>query len=40
VRERLRSRIVVQVDGGFRTGRDVVIGALLGPMNSALPPRR
>jgi glutamate synthase (NADPH/NADH) large chain len=29
VRERLRSRIV-QVDGGFRTGRDVVIGALLG----------
>jgi glutamate synthase (NADPH/NADH) large chain len=30
VRERLRSRIVVQADGGFRTGRDVVIGALLG----------
>ncbi len=30
VRERLRSRIVVQVDGGFRTGRDVVIGAMLG----------
>jgi len=30
VRERLRSRIVVQVDGGFRTGRDVVIGALQG----------
>ena len=30
VRERLRSRIAVQVDGGFRTGRDVVIGALLG----------
>jgi glutamate synthase (NADPH) large chain len=30
VRQRLRSRIVVQVDGGFRTGRDVVIGALLG----------
>src|SRR6195256_1739377 len=30
VRERLRSRIVVQVDGGFRTGRDGVIGALLG----------
>ena len=26
----LRSRIVVQVDGGFRTGRDVAIGALLG----------
>jgi len=30
VREQLRSRIVVQADGGFRTGRDVVIGALLG----------
>ncbi len=30
VRERLRSRIVVQVDGGIRTGRDVVIGAMLG----------
>ena len=30
VRERLRSRIAVQADGGFRTGRDVVIGALLG----------
>jgi len=26
----LRSRIIVQVDGGIRTGRDVVIGALLG----------
>ncbi|TAK47640.1 MAG: glutamate synthase large subunit [Xanthobacteraceae bacterium] len=30
VRNRLRSRIMVQVDGGLRTGRDVVIGALLG----------
>src|SRR6266478_2652971 len=30
VRERLRSRIAVQVDGGIRTGRDVVVGALLG----------
>ena len=30
VRNRLRSRIAVQVDGGLRTGRDVVIGALLG----------
>ncbi len=30
VMNRLRSRIVVQVDGGLRTGRDVVIGALLG----------
>ena len=26
----LRSRIAVQVDGGMRTGRDVIIGALLG----------
>ena len=26
----LRSRVAVQVDGGLRTGRDVVIGALLG----------
>ncbi len=30
VANRLRGRIAVQVDGGFRTGRDVVIGALLG----------
>src|SRR6187397_2116156 len=30
VTNRLRSRIAVQVDGGIRTGRDVVIGALLG----------
>ena len=30
VRNRLRGRIAVQVDGGFRTGRDIVIGALLG----------
>ncbi len=30
VANRLRSRIAVQADGGFRTGRDVVIGALLG----------
>jgi glutamate synthase (NADPH/NADH) large chain len=30
VQNRLRSRIAVQVDGGLRTGRDVVIGALLG----------
>jgi glutamate synthase (NADPH/NADH) large chain/glutamate synthase (ferredoxin) len=30
VSNRLRHRIEVRVDGGFRTGRDVVIGALLG----------
>jgi len=30
VLNRLRARIAVQVDGGLRTGRDVVIGALLG----------
>ena len=30
MKNKLRSRISVQVDGGLRTGRDVVIGALLG----------
>jgi glutamate synthase (NADPH) large chain len=30
VANRLRGRIAVQIDGGIRTGRDVVIGALLG----------
>ncbi|MDP6622770.1 MAG: glutamate synthase large subunit [Alphaproteobacteria bacterium] len=30
VRNRLRGRIAVQVDGGLRTGRDVVVAALLG----------
>jgi glutamate synthase (NADPH/NADH) large chain len=30
VRNGLRGRIAVQVDGGVRTGRDVVIGAMLG----------
>jgi len=30
VKNDLRGRIKVQVDGGFKTGRDVVIGALLG----------
>jgi glutamate synthase (NADPH/NADH) large chain len=30
VHQRLRGRISVQVDGGIRTGRDVVVGALLG----------
>ena len=37
---RLRGRIRVQADGQMKTGRDVVIGALLARMNSALPPRR
>ncbi|MDS4025526.1 MAG: glutamate synthase large subunit [Candidatus Contendobacter sp.] len=30
VRNHLRGRITVQVDGGLRTGRDIVVGALLG----------
>jgi glutamate synthase (NADPH/NADH) large chain len=30
VLNRLRSRVALQVDGGLRTGRDVIIGALLG----------
>ncbi|MEZ5785345.1 MAG: glutamate synthase large subunit [Xanthobacteraceae bacterium] len=30
VANQLRGRIAVQVDGGMRTGRDVVVGALLG----------
>ncbi|MFW2439714.1 MAG: glutamate synthase large subunit [Arenicellales bacterium] len=30
VMNNLRNRIAVQVDGGMRTGRDVVVGALLG----------
>ncbi len=30
VLNRLRGRIAVQVDGGVRTGRDVIVGALLG----------
>ncbi len=30
VRNRLRGRVALQVDGGLRTGRDVIIGALLG----------
>ena len=30
VMNRLRGRVALQVDGGLRTGRDVLIGALLG----------
>ena len=30
VLNRLRARVVLQVDGGLKTGRDVLIGALLG----------
>ena len=30
LRNDLRTRIIVQVDGGFRTGRDVIVGAMLG----------
>ena len=30
MKNKLRNRIAVQVDGGLKTGRDVVVGALLG----------
>jgi glutamate synthase (NADPH) large chain len=30
VKNKLRGRVALQVDGGLRTGRDVIIGALLG----------
>ena len=30
VMNRLRGRVALQVDGGLRTGRDIIIGALLG----------
>ena len=36
----LRDRIVVQVDGQIKTGRDVVIAALPAPRSSASPPPR
>ncbi len=36
----LRSRIALQVDGGLKTGRDVIVGALLGPTSSASRPHR
>ena len=37
---RLRHTVSLRVDGGFRTGRDVVIGAILGLRNSASGPPR
>jgi glutamate synthase (NADPH/NADH) large chain len=37
----LRSRVALQVDGGLKTGRDVIVGALCSaPMNSASRRRR
>ena len=35
----LRSRIAVQVDGGLRTGRDVIVARFWAPTNSASQPR-
>jgi glutamate synthase (NADPH/NADH) large chain len=40
VAEWLRDRIVVQVDGQLKTGRDVIIGRLLGLRSSASPRHR
>ncbi|EQD61743.1 Glutamate synthase, central-C domain protein, partial [mine drainage metagenome] len=40
VQNGLRARIRVQVDGQLRTGRDVVIAALLALTSSVSPPRR
>jgi len=36
----LRGRIAVQVDGQIKTGRDVVIGAILGADEFGSRPRR
>ena len=36
----LRDRIVVQVDGQIKTGRDVVVAALLGAEEFGQPPPR
>ena len=36
----LRSRVVLQTDGGLKTGRDVVIAARSAPRNSDSPPHR
>ena len=36
----LRTRIAVQVDGGLRTGRDVIVGALWALTNLAFQPHR
>jgi len=40
VLNRLRGRIAVQVDGQIKTGRDVVIGAILGADEFGSRPRR
>jgi glutamate synthase domain-containing protein 2 len=37
---KLRDRVIVQVDGQIKTGRDVVVAALMGRRNSASRPRR
>jgi glutamate synthase (ferredoxin) len=34
----LRDRVTLRVDGGLKTGWDVVMGALMGPKNLALAP--
>jgi len=40
VLNQLRGRVRVQADGQMKTGRDVVVGALLAPTNSASRRRR
>ena len=40
LRNDLRSRIVVEVDGQMRTGRDIVIGAILGADEFGFSPPR
>ena len=37
---RLRHRVKLKVDGGIKTGRDVVIAAMLGPEAPTAGPRR
>jgi glutamate synthase (NADPH) large chain len=40
VEQRLRARVRLEVDGGLRTGRDVVMARFWAPTSSASPPRR